>query len=198
MIDNLIHYDKWLFVTLNGWHSPLFDVIMVFFSNRLVWAPLYILIALWLFFEPSFTKSEKISIKRRDLYFSLLFFAGIIITFGLTDTIANFIKEYFERLRPCHDESLKGMYRLLESPGGLYGFVSNHASNVFGLALFTSLTFKKKWFTIFIFIWAAIVSYSRIYVGKHFPADVICGALLGLLLAFITYNIFSFIYKNKK
>ena len=198
MLDNIIALDKWLFITINGLHTPFFDPIMVFFSKKLVWAPLYLVIVFWLFIEPVKGSDKKIEIKRREKLFSFLFLTGIILTFAITDSAANIIKDSFERLRPCHDASLAGLCHLLEGKGGLYGFVSNHASNVFGLALFTSLTFKHKNYSILIFTWATIVSYSRIYVGKHFPADVLFGAILGLVLSFLIFKIISYIYKIKR
>lgn len=198
MIDSLIQFDKWLFVLINGLHSPIVDPVMIFFSKKVVWAPLYIFIAFWLFVEVKKNNLGKIELVKRETLYSLLFFTGVMLTFLFTDSAANFIKDTFERLRPCHDETLAGVCRLLEGKGGLYGFVSNHASNVFGLALFTSLTFKNRKYTILIFIWAAIVSYSRIYVGKHFPADVFFGALLGLTISYLTFKIISYIYKNKR
>lgn len=198
MLDYLIDLDKWLFVTINGFNSPFIDPIMIFFSKKIVWIPLYIIIAIWLFTEPFLEENGKLRFKRRAKNFSFLFLIGIILTFALTDSIANNIKELFERSRPCWDESLSNVCRLLESKGGQYGFVSNHASNVFGMALFSSLIFRKKWFSILIFIWAIFVAYSRIYVGKHFPADVLFGALLGMLIALLTYKIISYIYRIKR
>ncbi|GAB1474660.1 hypothetical protein MASR2M69_21010 [Bacteroidota bacterium] len=83
------------------------------------------------------------------------------------------------------------MIRLLDGKGGAFGFVSSHAANVFGLATITSLVFRRKWYTISIFIWAALVSYSRVYVGRHYPTDVLAGALLGFIAGYLFYKVLS-------
>lgn len=77
---------------------------------------------------------------------------------------------------------------MLEYRGGQYGFVSSHAANLFGLATITSLLIRNRIYTAFIFVWAALVGYSRIYVGKHFPADVVCGAIFGMIVGYLVYK----------
>lgn len=192
MLEHLIELDRSVFLILNGFHSPFFDGIMVAFSDRFVWIPLYAAIIFAMFFSVNgygFGKSAKRRLKiiRNPLLFGIIALSGTLITFAFTDTVAYQIKLLVERPRPAYDPIIGNMVRMLEYKGGLYGFLSNHAANVFGLAIFTSLVFRKQSYTIFIFLWAALVSYSRIYVGKHFPLDVICGAILGLLTGFLIY-----------
>ncbi|MFA5325949.1 MAG: phosphatase PAP2 family protein [Bacteroidales bacterium] len=187
-MDWLINLDKELFIYLNGCNSAFFDPIMIFFSKIWIWIPLYVAIITWIFIK----KKWKIG---------LIALAAILICFGLSDQISVAIKNCVERLRPCEDPSLVSTVRLLEKSGGLYGFVSSHASNVFGLAILTSFIIKVNIYSYSIFSWASIVSYSRIYVGKHFPGDVICGIILGLIIGYTVFHIFKFVtrkFKNKK
>lgn len=202
MLEGLKQIDSSLFLFLNGLGGGFSDNIMIFFSKLAVWVPLYLAILFFLFYKPCQSinaKGEKrYSLKKRELKFSFLFLAGIIVTFALTDQTAGLIKDFVHRLRPSNDPSLAGFIHLLEKPGGLYGFVSNHATNVFGLAIFSSLTFKKRGYSWFIFTWAFIVSFSRIMVGKHYPGDVLAGAILGLAIGYLVYRIIFYIYERNK
>jgi undecaprenyl-diphosphatase len=181
VVESIIRLDHDLFFIINGAHSPLLDPVMKVFSNIPVWIPLYLLIAGGLFILLPWKKA-------------LIAIGGIWLTFLLTDQISSsLIKEWVQRIRPCHVPDWEGRIHLLEGKGGLYSFVSSHAANVFGLTAFTSLVYRKKWYSMLLFLWAILVSYSRIYVGKHFPADVLCGALAGMLLGWIVYKIYSFV-----
>ncbi|HNR27042.1 MAG TPA: phosphatase PAP2 family protein [Bacteroidales bacterium] len=177
-MDSIIELDHKLFFILNGAHSDFLDPVMKTLSNIPVWIPLYLLIAGGFFLVLPWRQA-------------LVAILGILFTFLLTDQLSStLIKEWVHRLRPSHIPEWEGTFRLLEDKGGLYSFVSSHASNVFGLACFTSLVYRKKWYTCGIFVWAALVAYSRIYVGKHFPLDVVCGALIGLLLGWAVYRLY--------
>jgi undecaprenyl-diphosphatase len=192
MLEHLIELDRSLFLALNGFHSPFFDRIMIVFSERAPWIPLYAAIVFTMFFTIKgygFRESAKQKFKliRKPIYFGIIALSGALITFALSDTIAYQIKLIVERPRPAYDPIIGNMVRMLEYKGGVYGFLSNHATNVFGMAVFTSQIFKKISYTVFIFLWAIMVSYSRIYVGKHFPLDVFCGAILGLFIGILIY-----------
>lgn len=120
------------------------------------------------------------------------FIALVII---LSDQISvNFFKEIFLRLRPCHNPEISNLVHTVDGCGGQYGFVSSHASNTFALAVFLGLIFKKhlSYLLHIMLVWAAIVSYSRIYVGVHYPADILCGALLGVLIAYVFWKLLQF------
>ena len=144
---------------------------------------------------------------------------GIVLCFFLADRTSVIIKYLVCRPRPCH--ALEGVRMFRTSCGGAYGFVSSHAANVFALAMFLALRHRRSlahsprlhhafapdrrshaWFPVLIFLWAAIVGYSRPYLGKHYPGDVICGALVGLLLGtlvfFLTQIIDNLISNRKK
>lgn len=189
MLDYLVKLDKELFAFLNGLHSGFFDIIMKFFSGKSEWIPLYVLILAWIIYK----------FRRK----SVLIIVSIALLILLSDQLAVQIKLAVERLRPCKEPDIRLWVHLVDGHcGGTYGFVSNHAANSFAMAVFTSLLFKNRYYTWFIIFWAAVVSYSRIYLGVHYPGDVLCGALLGVLLAFTVYYIYCYaegrLYKNDK
>ena len=178
-VDSIIRLDEKLFFILNGTHCNVLDPVMKLFSNIPVWIPMYVLIALGFFYK-------------KDWRPGLVALGGLLLTFLLTDQISsNIIKDTVQRLRPSHIPEWEGSIRLLEGKGGLYSFVSSHAANAFGLACFTGLFFRKRWYSVLICCWAFLVSYSRIYVGKHFPLDVICGILLGAVTGWLVYLLYK-------
>ncbi|HBG52649.1 MAG TPA: phosphatase PAP2 family protein [Rikenellaceae bacterium] len=186
IVQSIIQLDHKLFFILNGAHCSFLDPVMKTLSNIPVWIPLYLLIV-WGFF---------LVLPWR---YALTATLGVLFTFLLTDQISStLIKEWVHRLRPSHIPGWEGTFRLLEDKGGLYSFVSSHASNVFGLACFSSLVYRRKWYACSIFLWAGLVSYSRIYVGKHFPLDVLFGALMGLVLGWTVYKLYQWICRKIK
>jgi undecaprenyl-diphosphatase len=173
MLDWLIGLDKELLLAINGWNSSFFDPIMLFITNIWSGIPLYAVLIFMIF-------------HKRNPKVAILMLISVIVTFALTDWLGvHLFKMNFERLRPCWDPAIEPLIRVLEHKGGKFGFISNHAANYFGLAVISSGILKKRWYTITIFCWAAAVAYSRIYVGKHFPGDVICGALFGALVGYV-------------
>lgn len=196
MFENIISFDKDLFLAINGLNGNSWvDSVMVFYSAKMVWIPMYLLVALAMFI--TFKKSGgRFKVERRELRLSLIFVAGAILTFAFTDSFSNVIKDIFQRPRPSHNPEFEGIIRMLESRGGLYGFVSNHAANVFGFAVFTSMFFKNRLYGWWIFIWAVMVSFSRIYVGKHYPGDVLFGALEGAMAGYIIYKLSLLLYNH--
>lgn len=176
MIDRIIEFDKHLMLLINGWHSPFFDYIMPIITDKYTGIPIYLAILVILF-------------RKTDMKKLMIAVAAILVTFALCDSLSvALFKETFQRLRPGWDPQIMDQVRMLEYKGGQYGFVSSHAANLFGLATVTSLLIKNKIYTTLIFIWAALVGYSRIYVGKHFPADVVCGAIFGMIVGYLVYK----------
>lgn len=177
ILDAINHIDTQLFLFLNGIHSPFFDPIFQFITERYSWIPLYMVLAVLVF------------VKFKWRGFILAPFIALVII--LADQVSvNLFKEVFLRLRPCHNPEIKDLVHTVDGCGGQYGFVSSHASNTFALAVFLGLIFKKHFSYLMhiMLVWAAIVSYSRIYVGVHYPADILCGAILGVVLAFMVWK----------
>ena len=181
MLDKLLELDRALFLFINGAHTPWLDPIMTGLSASYTWIPLYILL-LFLFIK---------NLSWRHVLFAV---GAALLCFFLTDrTSVVLFKDVFCRLRPSHEPTLDGIIHLLEGQGGLYGFVSSHAANLFGLATLSSLILRKKWLNWLLFIIVSMVGYSRIYVGKHYPLDVICGALLGIFIGWLIYKLYRYL-----
>ena len=171
--------DKTLFLALNHFSAPGIDPVMRFLSGWIPWI-LFILLAV-LITMPVNWKSG-----RREFLIGL---AMMAVTYLATELASvHLFKEVFMRLRPCHEPSLAGQVRLVANHcGGQYGFISSHTANSFGLAMISTLLVRRKWFTITVFIWALLISYSRIYLGVHYPGDVLGGILVGTMLGCIVY-----------
>jgi undecaprenyl-diphosphatase len=176
----LVQADKELFLLLNSLHSNVLDFLMWHISGKFIWIPLYALILY--------------AIIRRYKVQGLYFVAGIILTIVAADQISVLIKNGVERLRPSHNPEFEGLIHIVNNyRGGTYGFVSSHAANSFGLATFVALIFHKQWITVAMLSWALVVSYSRIYLGVHYPADIVCGGMLGSLLAVVLFYATKFL-----
>ena len=186
-MDDLILYDKTLFLYLNSLGTNIFDFFWIILSSKVINFILYFA-ATFLFYKNNNFKSTG----------SLIFLVCIMIFF--TDQTTNLFKEGISRLRPCHDPFLSDMVRLVKSScGGLYGYFSAHASNSFALAIFFGRIFKNGYFQILFFVVAFLIGYSRIYLGVHYPLDVISGAIYGVLIGLLFYKlweIFSVLFKN--
>ena len=175
----LIQIDSRVFLALNGLHNETWDGIMWWISGKTSWWPLYLAILGFLTW------------KRKWQMVPVLLFIIIVVT--LTDqTSVHLFKNVFQRLRPCHEPSLDGLVHIVNNKcGGQFGFISSHAANSFGVAVITAFWISKRWFTAVMLCWAALVAYSRVYLGVHYPGDILGGALWGALcgwLVFILYN----------
>ncbi len=169
-MNEIIQEDKSVFLFLNNLGSQSFDQFWILISSTWIWIPLYV-IFLFLLFK---------NFKPKSLLFIIIF---IVLGVTVSDQLASIFKTGIARYRPCHDETLMAIMRSVKC-GGQFGFYSGHASNTFFIANFMSLLLYKKyrWLPYFLFFWAAVVSYSRIYLGVHFPFDILMGAAMGFLI----------------
>ncbi|MBL7744816.1 MAG: phosphatase PAP2 family protein [Chitinophagaceae bacterium] len=182
ILERLKEWDQWLFIQLNSvLTNSFFDVLMPFLRNGVNWAPLYLFLLVFVL----------LNFKAKGGWWVLLF----IVTVSLTDMTGTYLfKHNFERLRPCGDPDFYYRVRLLVSQcSGGYSFTSNHAANHFGMATFIFITFYpfiKKWAWM-AFAWAGLIAYAQIYVGVHYPADILAGSLIGLLIGTLTGKLFN-------
>ncbi|HSI90685.1 MAG TPA: phosphatase PAP2 family protein [Adhaeribacter sp.] len=179
MIEPLRHLDNELFIYLNSHRSALLDPVMILLSSRFFWVPAYAALIIYLVYQ-----------YRRS---GVLMVLMIILAVGAADMFSSgFFKPFFGRLRPCHDPELAGLINMVNGCGGSFGFVSSHAANTFCLAFFLNIVLPPRyfWFKASVFLWAFGVSYSRIYLAAHFPGDVIVGALLGGVLAWLISKLY--------
>lgn len=180
LTETLLQFDKDLFTFIHtAFAVPFWDRLMLFIRRAEVWIPLYSGLLYWII-----TKHRR---------FAVAFVVCTLLTFAITDFVsASIIKPYLQRLRPCHDPQLAAIIRPIISCGGLYGLPSSHASNHFGLACFWTLSIAritgKRWR--WLWWWAAAICIAQVYVGKHFPGDVLAGALFGTLVGYLMYWLF--------
>ncbi|HOI32904.1 MAG: phosphatase PAP2 family protein [Bacteroidales bacterium] len=180
MLDWLNQFDASLFLFLNSLHAGWLDPVMIFFSGKLTWIPFY-LVLLYL-------------IIRQYRWQSLIILLFVAVLISLSDQLSvRAFKFIFERPRPCHEPDLQPLIYLASGRcGGAFGFVSSHAANSFAMAGFVWFLLRNAhpimgWI---LFPWAAIVSYSRIYLGVHYPGDILAGAVLGLTVSWVVWQIY--------
>ncbi|MDL2215076.1 phosphatase PAP2 family protein [Dysgonomonas sp. OttesenSCG-928-M03] len=181
LVENILPYEREVFLWLNNSHNIFWDSFMWIYSNKYTWIPLAV-VAIGVF-----------TYKTKWRY-SVLFILCVALLFTLCDQLsANVIKPIFERYRPTHHPDFSDCVRVVNNyRGGRYGFISAHAANGFGAAMFLSMVFKYRKLTILFFLWASITAYSRIYLGVHFISDVVGGLFLGLLVGYVVYLLLQY------
>ena len=186
MLERIVEIDTQLLVFLNNLGTPTWDGFWMFMTTSITSLPIYLLAA---YFVYKFYGLKK-------MLFSLLFLAILI---ALSDQTANLFKYGFGRLRPCFNEDVQGLIRLVKSScGGRYSFFSAHASTSMAIVVYLSLLLKKhmKYFPILLIIWALFVGYSRIYIGVHFPFDVLFGFSIGAVFAVLLNRSLLFFFRK--
>lgn len=182
MLEKISKWDEALFLWLNQHHSDFMDPIMYYSTRTFPWIPLYVFLIFLVW--KAYGKQG---------WWVIL---GVLLSILFADQIASgLMKPFFERLRPCHEVLLNGMVHNYGNCGGKYGFASSHAANSFAIAtsMYLGLSFKYpavKW----LFLWAIFFSYTRIYLGVHYPGDILVGAFVGLISGLAAFHIFRFIY----
>ncbi|MCC3152942.1 phosphatase PAP2 family protein [Hymenobacter sp. BT770] len=172
MLEYLRSLDVELLLAINRAHTPALDALMVTASDRYTWFPVYGLLIIGLIY-----------LFRRP---AILLLPLLILAITLADSITSrLFKPFFARPRPCHDAGLAPLLHLPDGCGGQFGFLSSHAANSFALAVFLAIVLPAGRFRVAkmaVFLWAGLLSYSRMYLGAHYPTDVLGGAAVGALL----------------
>jgi undecaprenyl-diphosphatase len=184
MLDKILALDKELLIFLNGLGSSTYDPFWMFITKQSNWTPFFLVLLYFIY--------RKIGVKQ-TLY--LLLFAIVLIT--ISDQFTNFVKERFERLRPCSDPNTFTLIRVVKS-SETYSFFSGHASNSMAVATFLYFVLKDKFkYFVLLFLWPLIFAFSRIYLGLHYPTDIICGYINGFILGFLLYKLYGFLQYKK-
>ena len=191
-MDYLIHIDQQWLLAINGWHSEWADILMWYISKSTTWLPLYALLVGLIVYRfgilsPSLCREGR---RGSSLLRVLIILAGFAVAVGVSDFVSSgIIKPWVCRLRPTHEPELAGLIHLVNGyTGGLYGFVSSHAANTMACALLFALLYRNKYATVGLMLWVALNCYSRMYLGVHYPADIIGGLAIGALMATLTYG----------
>ena len=188
MIEQLVQWDTELFLYLNNLGSTTWDAFWMFYTTKFYWIPFYAIL-LYLIF------------KQHTPRMFLIILVTIVLMVTFTDQITNLFKHGIQRLRPCHQDGVRDIMRIVKKGcGGQYGYFSGHASNSMAVAVFAGLLLRQKYkYVIFgLLFWSALMGYSRIYIGVHYPLDVLCGFIFGALSGFMFYKLSQYLkYKYK-
>lgn len=177
MNDLILEYDRALFLFLNGLNNSTFDFIMFWVSDEKIWIPFYLILLFFLYKEYGF----------KGLIFAVVMVIAVV---AIADqTSVKLFKNVFMRYRPSHNLEIKDMVHIVNDyRGGMYGFVSSHAANSFGVATIIGMLLRNNKALFALWFWAALVSYSRIYLGVHYPSDILGGAVLGITIGYVIYS----------
>ncbi len=175
-MEALQQFDAGIFTTINSWHAFYFDNFMALVTVIITWLPMILMLLYMLYMKKGWRKMLAV----------LLAVAVVIL---IADQVsASIIKPLVGRLRPSRNPDLQATVHLVNQyNGGMFGFVSSHAANCFGIATLLAFLFKNRAFTWFMIAWASLMCYSRIYLGVHYPGDIVCGAILGVAAAAAVY-----------
>ena len=188
MLEQLLHIDTEILLAINGWHAPWADTLMWIISAKATWIPLYLLLIgllVWRYRKPVMTSVKWL----QKVPACVVMIAMIGLAVGAADFIASgILKELVARPRPTRVPELEGVLHLVNGyRSGRYGFVSSHAANTMVCALLFSMIWRNKITTIGLMLWVAANCYSRMYLGVHYPLDILGGLMVGCLVAMTAY-----------
>jgi len=188
MLEQLLHIDTEVLLAINGWHAPWADTLMWIISAKATWIPLYLLLIgllAWRYRQPAMTSVKWL--QRVPACVVMIVVIGLAV--GAADFIASgILKELVARPRPTRVPELEGVLHLVNGyKSGRYGFVSSHAANTMAVALLFSLIWRNKIATFGLMLWVAANCYSRMYLGVHYPTDILGGLMVGALVAVVVY-----------
>jgi|TARA_B110000305_G_scaffold137001_1_gene152907 undecaprenyl-diphosphatase len=179
MLEQFLQFDRDLLIYLNNLGSDNWDLLWLIITDKLTFLPFFLIIIYFIY--------KKFTIK--ELLFILLTIALLIL---FTDQFTNLIKDSFQRLRPCRDDSINFFLRSIDVRCGKFGFFSAHAANSMAVSVFLYKLFKNfKILNYFLICWVIVFSYSRIYLGVHFPVDILFGLIFGFFFGSIAYKLFN-------
>lgn len=179
MMENILNLDREFLIYLNNLGSNNWDLLWLTLTNKLTYFPFFLFVIYLIF--------KNFSIKQ-----SLFILLSIAMLILLTDQFTNVIKDSFQRLRPCRDDTLNFLLRSIEVRCGKYGFFSAHASNSIAVSVFLFKLFSNNNYAVlnyFLLLWVIVFSYSRIYLGVHYPLDIIFGLIVGFVFGILSYKI---------
>ena len=200
-ICNMIEYDQQLFLLINGAWSPFIDPAMKFFSAIAVWIPLYLAIAVAVFFRKCYSTQCGGYAIQRTIAAGRFWLAGLaalvicILGYLACDWGSNLVKALVARPRPGYAPETS-MGRFPTGTGSPYGFFSAHAANTICFALLASTILGRRWLRLILVVWALVVSYSRIYLGYHYPLDVAAGLIYGVCVAILLTLLYKFVIER--
>ena len=188
MLEQLLHIDTEILLAINGWHAPWADTLMWIISAKATWIPLYLLLIgllVWRYRQPAMTSVKWL--QRVPACVVMIVVIGLAV--GAADFIASgILKDLVARPRPTRVPELEGVLHLVNGyKSGKFGFVSSHAANTMAVALLFSLIWRNKIATVGLMLWVAANCYSRMYLGVHYPTDILGGLLIGAAVAVAAY-----------
>ena len=189
MLEEILHIDTEILLAINGWHTPWADRVMWIISDKITWIPLYLLLIgllVWRYRQPSNNTTKWL----QKVPACVVMIVMIVMAVGLADFIASgILKDLVARPRPSRVPELEGVLHIVNGyRSGQYGFVSSHAANTMACGLLFALIWRKKIATIGLMLWVAMNCYSRMYLGVHYPLDIIGGLVVGALVAVAAYG----------
>ena len=190
MLEKLIHIDTEILLAINGWHALWADQVMWIVSEKTTWIPLYLLLIgllVWRYRQTANNTTKWL----KKVPVCVVMIIAIAAAVGLSDFIASgILKGLVARPRPTRVPELEGVLHLVNGyKSGQYGFVSSHAANTMACGLLFSLIWRKKIATVGLMLWVAVNCYSRMYLGVHYPSDILGGLIVGALMAVVAYQV---------